>query len=65
MKHLLTAALILAASYASAEGDKLEILTKPPMISEGTFPDEINLEGAANLEGLEVDMPMIAAVPIG
>jgi hypothetical protein len=54
-KAILTAlALSCAATFASAQ-DKPEILTTPPKIPAGKFPDEVNLNGAANLDRLEIE----------
>lgn len=54
MKRSLTAVLVLAAGMVFAD-TKPDILTTPPNIPEGKFPDEINLDGATDLDGLEVE----------
>lgn len=53
-KLLISSAFALLASNALAEGEKPEILTQPPQIPAGTFPDEVNLENTVDLEGLVV-----------
>ncbi len=55
MKNLMAATFALLLSASVSEAQKPEILTKPPMIPEGTFPDEIDRQDLANLDGLEVE----------
>jgi hypothetical protein len=49
------AGFVLLAGAALAESHKPEILTTPPNIPAGKFPDEVNLENATDLDGLVIE----------
>jgi hypothetical protein len=49
-----TLAAAMCATLVWADGHKPEILTTPPNISAGKFPDEINLDNVTDLDGLVI-----------
>ena len=57
MKFMLTCAmgLFCLAAPVMADGHKPEILTTPPNVPAGAFPDEVNLESAVDLDGLVIE----------
>ena len=48
-------AMVLCGGGVMADGHKPEILTTPPNIPPGKFPDEINLDNATDLDGLVIE----------
>ena len=54
LKHALAAVLMIPGA-AFAEEALPEILTTPPNIPAGTFPDEVNLQNAVDLDGLVIE----------
>ena len=55
LKTSLRMLAIIGALSAPAHADKPDILTKAPNIPAGTFPDEVNLETATDLDGLVIN----------
>ena len=45
----------MLAGSALADGHKPDILTTPPKIPAGKFPDEVNLTNAVDLDGLVIE----------